>query len=169
MLDVQVDREQVRKVQKTFRALPRDLKNDIRKVQRASLNPIWREEMAASKGTPMHSVIFRSGNRTKAGAPMMLVAGAANRRLSGGATTGELAKAYEFGSTTRNNYTKYRRRSTKGKTHTVTRRTRKQLPSFRRGGWIAYPAAARAIPRLTSLHVQTLMRRIYLAAEGRTS
>lgn len=157
---------ELRRVKATFRALPKDVKNSLRKYQRQEVTPIWKEEMAARQDrTRMSSTIFKSGTRVKAGAPMSLIAGAGTKKLSGGGTPKELAKAMEFGSNRRNEYTKYNRVSPKGKRHTVTRRTSKQLPPFKKGGYVAYPASTLAAKRIAKLSAQTMVRAIYQASE----
>lgn len=109
---------------------------------------------------------FRTGNRVKAGAVITLVAGGSNRRMSGGATAAQLIRAAEFGSNRRDSYTRYNRTSPNGKRHTVTRRTSRQLPTFRRTGYAVYPASKLAIKRIASLQVQTVTRRLHEAIEG---
>lgn len=164
----EVDRDSLKAVNKTFRALPKDLKNNLRKYQRSEATPIWKEEMASKSGlNELTQAVFKKGNTVKAGAVLTLRAGSSNKRLSGGATPAELARPVEFGTTRRDKYTKYYRTSPNGNRHTVTRRTSRQLPPRRRGGYVVYPAANPAISRLTRLHVQTVIKSIYEATEKR--
>jgi len=142
--------------------MPSDIRNDLRKFQRQEAGPIWKQEVAAGAGiTSVAARTFKTGNTVKAGAVITLKAGGSNRRLSGGATPAELVRPAEFGTTRRDKYTKYRRKSPNGKVHTVTRRTSRQLPTRRRGGYVIYPAASRSTKRIVSLSVQTVTRRIY--------
>lgn len=161
-------RARIRKANKLFRKLPADLKKNVRMYQRNETKPIWVDEMYQSvsrnAGSTVQRMVFERNN-VKTGAAITLQAGTGNKRLSGGATTGELVRPFEFGTNARDYRTKYYRTSPKGKKHTVTRATRRQLPTRRSGGWVAYPAAKRAVPRITSLTVQTIMRTIYEAAE----
>lgn len=99
---------------------------------------------------------------------VMLMSGASTRRMKGGATPADLARAEEFGAN-RNRRTAYRRRSRNGKPTDVFRHTTHQLMPLRRNGWAVYPAAADFIPRIASLWVQTAMRAIYDAFEGKTN
>ncbi len=155
----QQDRTELKRVQTAFRRLPRDVKNDFRRYQRASVNPIWREEMADKAGSSrLNQAVFGSGSRVKAGAPMVLTAGTSGRALSGGLVPNQYARHVEFGSNRRNNYTTYMRKG-----HKVTRRAGRGMPQYRRGGHVVYPAFTRAHPRIVKLHVQTLVRRIYQA------
>jgi hypothetical protein len=164
---IQSDAARLRAAKQRFRKLPADLRNDLRKYQRSEAGPIWKEEVAAKSGaTPISSRVFKTGNTVKAGAVITLKAGGSNRKLSGGATPAELVRPAEFGTTRRDKYTKFYRTSPNGKRHTVTRRSSRQLPSRRRGGYVVYPAAGRATKRIVSLSVQTVTRRIYDSIGG---
>ncbi len=147
--------------------MPKEIKSDLRKYQRAEAGPIWKESVAERVGvTPISERVFKTGNTVKAGAVITLKAGGSNKKLSGGATPAELVRPAEFGTTRQNKYTKYNRVSPNGKRHTVTRRTSRQLPTRRRGGYVVYPAAGRATKRIVSLSVQTITRRIYDSVGG---
>lgn len=147
--------------------MPSEIRNDLRKYQRAEAGPIWKQEVAAGTGiTSIAARTFKTGNTVKAGAVITLKAGGSNRKLSGGATPAELIRPAEFGTTRRNAYTKYNRVSPNGKRHTVTRRASRQLPNRRRGGYVVYPAAGRSTKRIVSLSVQTITKRIYDSVEG---
>ena len=163
----EADQARLRAANQAFRKLPKEIKSDLRKYQRAEAGPIWKQEVSTGVGvTSMASRTFKSGNTIKAGAVIMLKAGGSNKKLSGGATPAELVRPAEFGSGRRDNYTKYRRRSPNGKVHTVTRRSSRQLPTRRRGGYVIYPAAGRSTKRIVSLSVQTITKRIYDSIEG---
>lgn len=166
---IQVNDASLRAANKAFRRLPKELKNDLRKWQRSEVTPIWKEEIEKTRGAApaLTAKAFKSGTRVKAGASIALIAGGSNKKLSGGATYSQLTKELEFGSNRRDKYTKYSRRSTKGKQHTVTRRTGRQLPQYRRGGYVIYPASIPTIKRLASLNVQVVTRKIYDAAQGK--
>lgn len=147
--------------------MPNEIRNDLRKYQRSEAGPIWKSEVASGlSATPISSRVFKTGNTIKAGAVITLKAGGSNKKLSGGATPAELVRPAEFGSSRRDSYTKFNRRSPNGKVHTVTRRSSRQLPNRRRGGYVVYPAAGRSIKRITSLSVQTVTRRIYDSTKG---
>ena len=164
-------RAEVRAAQRAFRALPKDLKNELRKAQRSTLAPIWRQEMAAAvpraaARAGMAREVFSAGTRVKAGLPLYLVAGGSNRRMTGGATPSDLARPYEFGTRRRENLTRYPRTSPQGRRHTATRHTSRQLPLTRRSGYVVYPAASQTIPRLIGKWVLALTDRIRDAAGG---
>lgn len=154
--------------EKRFRTLPRELKNDLRRFQRSEAGPIWREEVRANLGAnDISARVFKSGNTVKAGAQMVLRAAGSSKKLSGGGVVSDLIKSAEWGAKNREATTKYNRRSPKGKSHTVTRRASRQSPAYRKGGYVVKPASQKAIKRITSLSVQTVMRKLYDASEGR--
>lgn len=155
-------RDQVKEISRLWRALPRELKNDIRRWQRSEANPIWREEIASRPKTGLQEAVFRSGNSVRAGAIIELTAGNSARKMRGGGTPRELAAPAEFGTTRHDKYTRYYRQG-----HVVVRRTARGLPARDRKGYVAYPAAERAIKRIAQLAVQVAVRRIHEAAEGR--
>lgn len=163
---IQVEAAELKAMRQRFRGLPRQLKNDVRKYARQESTPIWREEVNGAKtATRMGSTIFKTGTRVKAAETITLVAGGGTKRMSGGGTPKQLARAFEFGSQRQNNFTKYNRVSPQGKRHTVTRRTSKQLPPFRKTGYTVYPASRAATKRLAKLSAQTMVRRIYESIE----
>lgn len=163
----EVDGARLNAANKLFRKLPSEVKNDLRKYQRASVSPIWKEEVAAKTGvTALSARVFKSGNTVKAGSVITLKAAGSSKKLSGGATLSELLRPAEFGTLRHNKYTKFSRVSPNGKHHTVTRRSSRQIPMRRRGGYVVYPAAGRATKRIVSLSVQTVTKRIYDSIGG---
>lgn len=165
-------RNELRAVQRRFRALPRDLKNNLRKAQRSQIGPIWKAEVdtARASGDVVHAQerTFASGTRVRAGLPATLVAGGSNRRLSGGATPSDLARPMEFGTNRKEHYTRYRRRSPNGGTHVVERRASRQIRLRRSQGYIVYPAVSQTIPRLIGVWVvDGAQKSIERALEGR--
>ncbi|MFC8038627.1 hypothetical protein ACFUOZ_04670 [Paenarthrobacter sp. NPDC057355] len=163
-----VDGKGFNKAERIFRQLPNELKKDLRRVQRSETLPIWREEINARKSiSPIAERVYKSGISVKTGANLVLVARGSSRKIgSRRIPQYVLQGAAEFGSKP-TNYTKYNRVSPKGKRHTVTRRTRAGLSQNRRTGYVAVPAAKAAVSRIQSLNIQTTMRRIHLAAEGK--
>jgi hypothetical protein len=161
------DGARLKAAERVFRQLPREVKNDLRKYQRKEVGPIWKSEVKTNlNANKLAAVVFKSGTSVKVGASMTLRAAGSQKKLSGGIVASELIPQAEFGSSRQNKYTKYNRISPKGKSHTVTRRTSRQLPHHRRGGYVVYRASGPSIQRITSLSVQTVTRRIYESIEG---
>lgn len=146
-----------------FRRLPGEFKSIIRKYQRASFNPIWREEIktsATTQGTP-YTDLFKSGNSVQVGVPTYLKAANSRRATSSGARRSDLAVFYEFGTTNPNLRVRYSRKSKKGGSHAVTRHVSRGLPARRRGGYVTGPAVGKFIRRAQKLHAQTLTKTVY--------
>lgn len=164
---LKADRAKLEAVEKRFRALPKEIKNDLRRYQRKEVGPIWKEETRANLGANRISEkVFKSGNTVKAGSTITLRASGSNKKLSGGGTARQLIEAAEYGAKNRETRTKYSRTSPKGKRHTVTRRASRQSPAYRKGGYVINPASKKAIKRITSLSVQTVMKKLYDSIEG---
>lgn len=67
---------------------------------------------------------------------------------------GPLIRQTEFGAA-REKFNTYRRQG-----HPVTRRTQRQFPHYRDGGYVVYPSAEEMIPRIGALWVQTIYRTV---------
>ncbi|MFJ2353356.1 hypothetical protein [Glutamicibacter sp. NPDC087673] len=143
------------------KAAPREVRNAINREMRANLNPIWRESIKAKMaGLPdVDRTILGKGARVKAGNSAQLIAGNSTKALSGGLVPNRWAKSWEFGTYDREKKKTYTRRNRRNSgTHTVSRRTRRQLPALARQGHAIWPSAAESIPRVISLQVQTVVR-----------
>ncbi|MFJ6534415.1 hypothetical protein [Microbacterium sp. NPDC091662] len=79
-------------------------------------------------------------------------------RVSSGVPSQVLASGAEFGADM-DRYSRYTRRSPRGRSHTVTRRTMRGFGWHRgRDGRVVFPAAQDIAPRVASIYVQTLLR-----------
>lgn len=154
---------ELRAVALGLKLLDKDIKRDISRSIRETLNPIWREEIAAKMVTKMDRLMF-AGARIAPGNPARAMVGTSRRALSkGGLTPVEGVRAYEFGAPTRNTHeTTYDREG-----HQVTRHTKRQIPKATKAGRVAYPAWAATGPRLVSLWVQIIVRNIHEKLEGK--
>lgn len=148
-----------------FKSANRGLRTRINKATRETMNPVWRGLVAEHARTATDRAVVVKGARIAAGNPPVAVAATSRRPLRGGLVPIEQWPAVELGAA-RNVRTTYRRRSKNGGTHTVTRRTRRQLPDRTSSGRVALRAAADIGPRLASLWVQIIVRVYRDAAEG---
>lgn len=164
-----LDGKGLNKGERLFRKLSKELKNDIRSAQRREALPIWKQEINSRKDvTPIASRVYKSGISVRTGANLALVAKGSSKRIGPRRIPqNSLLAAAEFGSASSGNYTKYFRTSPDGKRHVVTRRTRRGLPAQRRNGYVAVPAGKASAKRIASLTIQTTIKRIHDAAEGR--
>jgi hypothetical protein len=95
-----------------------------------------------------------------------LIAAKGNRKFSGGATATQLAAAVEFGAEKR--AVTIAARSRKGTAYNYKRRVNNQFKGRRRQGYVAYHVAAQMAPRFASLWVQTSVKTMYDAFEGKS-
>lgn len=156
MLAVRGD-DRLRAVVLALKAARRDVKNEIARATRQTMNPVWRDAVAARAKSDLDRKVIAAGARIAAGNPPVAYAAQSKRRLPGGLVPVERWHAVEFGANP-DKVTDYDRRSPTGGTHDVTRHTQRQLPPRYRKGRIAYPALAEFVPRLTSLWVQIVVR-----------
>lgn len=151
-----------------LKLVPRDVRNDINRTTRAELNPEWRESINYYATSAMDKKVLAKGARIKPGNPVILTAATSKRALSGGLIPDSKAsRSFEFGAKDREEITGYERRNRSGSgSHTVRRHAKRQMPR-RNTGRVVYRAAGEMLPRLTSLWVQIIVRKIYEAHEER--
>lgn len=139
-----------------FRGLEPDVRKQITRFIKPVATTAWREE---TRGTAMSRLQSRALADTArvgvSGLSVSLSAGGGGR-LSSGTPTALLARAAEFGANPRKRLTATSR---KGKRYTRVQGGR--FPAFRRGGYVVFPAAKQAIPRVASLVVQTTIRTVH--------
>jgi hypothetical protein len=158
----------------TFRAvalalklIDKDVRNDITRTTRSTLSPIWIGAVKSKVGgmPDIDQIVLVRGTRVRPGNPVQLLASTSRKPLSGGLVPDEYSRGFEFGTDRRDKESTYSRTSTRGNTHEVTRRTTRHLPNRVRKGRAVFPAVAETVPRLTSLWVQIVVRKIYEAHE----
>jgi hypothetical protein len=146
-----------------LKAASKELRTAINRATRDTVGPIWKEEVNARAGAHvMANKVLTKGARVAAGNPARAVAGSSRKALSGGLIPDQANRAFEFGSTNRESKSTYRSRRG-GKSFNVTRRTRRQLPPFRKGGYVVFPAWRKTAPRMVSLYTQLIMKKVYEA------
>lgn len=147
-----------------MKRVTRELKRDINRSTREVMNPVWKGLVSVNATTHMDTVVLAKGARIKAGNPPVAMAATSKRRLSGGLVPANQWQPFEFGAI-RGSTTTYDRTSPKGTRHEVTRHTARQLPRRVPGGRVVYPALAEIGPRLASLWVQIIVKKVAEAAE----
>lgn len=154
-----------------LKLMPRDLRGKLNKDVRAVGNDIWRPAVDAAAFSKMDKKVLAKGARVKPGNPLSLVAASSKRPLrkgTGALVPDEKWRGFEFGSTSKGNKREYERRNrTAGGTHTVSRRTQRQMPGRAKSGRVVYQAAAEVAPRITAYWVESIVRYIYKAHEGK--
>lgn len=158
----------------TFRAvalalklIDKDVRNEINRTTRSVLAEIWIPAVTSrtDRMPEIDKKVLGKGTRVKPGNPVQLLASTSTRPLSGGLVPNDYSRGFEFGTDKRDKYSTYERKSPNGGSHSVTRRTTRHLPNRVRKGRAVFPAVAETVPRLTSLWVQIVVRKIYEAHE----
>jgi hypothetical protein len=149
-----------------IRSLPTTLRRMIRQHTKAVAAPEWSKALAERADSKLaHRVLVDTAVVTVSDQNVRVASATKGRPLSGGLNPKTDWAAVEFGGTKK--MTTFQRKSPKGKRHSVTRNTHAQLPPFRAKGRVFYPAAEEMIPRIASLWVQTTVRTISEAFEGK--
>jgi hypothetical protein len=146
-----------------LRGIDKDVRRDITKGVRQVVAPVWKQAVEKNATRRMDRAVLTPGTRVNVGMRPTLVAASSRKALSGGLVPTESWRAYEFGGK-RGTTKKYRGRRG-GKAFPVTRHTKRQLPEFKKGGRVLYPAVADIAPRVFALWSQTVVRLVYKAFE----
>lgn len=166
-----LDDRQLLAVTYGLRALPRTTRNSINRATTATLGPLWKALVTQHATKRMDALVLVPGTRVKGGNPPVLLA-AQSRRGIGKArrlVPRDNYATFEFGVPDPGRLSVYQRRSKNGGTHKVVRHASTGLRPRNQSGYVVYPALAEFVPRAVSLWVQTFMRGVYDAFEGKTS
>lgn len=166
MLSVKGD-DRLKAATLALKAAPREVRKIVTDDTRTVMGPVWVGEVNARASTRADTLVIAKGARIKSGNPPTAVAASSTRKLRGGLIPADTWGPIEFGSPGRDKATTYRRKNRKGGgTHSVTRRTRAQLPAAAPAGRVAFPAFAEVAPRVVALWVASIVRAYYTALQG---
>ncbi|WIB68802.1 hypothetical protein DEI93_07170 [Curtobacterium sp. MCBD17_035] len=158
--------EELQAVLTAMRNLDKTTKKWIRQETRTQSLPIWQDEVRGHVTTALETRVLSDTARVQPSDQNVQLRSASSvARMRGGGTPAALAHATEFGANRAEERT-YERRTRSGRMATVRRHTQRQFKPVNRGGYVVYPAAAQAIPRLASLWAQTVARAAHDAMEG---
>jgi hypothetical protein len=144
----------------------RETRKQIRQATKTDALPIWSESVLAHVETRLEARVLGATARVKASDQnVTLTAATVGRKLSGGLDPKIDWHVVEFGAD-RDSVTGYEATSPRGTRFPVKRHTRRQLRPRNPKGYVVYPAAAEAIPRIASLWVQTVVRTLHEIVEG---
>lgn len=165
-LDVKASRELLATIYAT-RSLDRTIAKMNRQETKRIAAPEWKKALAERADSKLeHRVLVDTSVVSVSDQNVRIRSASKGRPLSGGFNPKTDYHAAEFGAD-RNRRTTYKRRSAKGGSHSVTRRTASGLKPRNPNGYVFFPAAREMIPRLASLWVQTTVRTIANAFEGK--
>lgn len=137
---------------------PAELRKLIADTSRSQLGAAWAEELAAGGGTAAQRRFVADDNTVIPHSNGLIV-------KTGGSI---LTMPYEFGTDAGETFTRYTRTNPSGSgSHQVNRRTKRQLPARRAGGWLAFPAANRLGSRVFKMWGALINKVAHDALEGR--
>lgn len=143
-----------------LKAVDRSVKNQTARNLRSTVPKIWTQDsITRQTRTRMDRAVFNGVKVSASSSRITLQAGTSPL------IPADITSAVEFGDPNKG-YTTYTERR-RGKSVRVRRRTQQQLPGPIRAGRVAHPALRVAMPRLLSLYVQTVVRTIHEAWEGK--
>lgn len=172
-IDVTSSRE-LQAVLLAIRGASTEISRQYRQRVKAVADDAWLEAIRGRVSTRMQSRVLLGSARTAvSNQNVRLSAGTVGRPLSkrtggaGAARPVDLLRAVEFGGS-QTKYSDYQRRA-RGATgkHDVRRRTLTGYGAFNRKGNAVYPALKETVPRIAALIVQTCVRTLRDAFEGK--
>jgi len=150
-----------------MKGMDRELAKQIRRVTKQIVQPVWQRAVAERAKTRLESLVLGSTARAAVSDQnVSLQSATIGRSLSGGLKPSASWHAVEFGAD-RDVYETYTTTSSRGKRYDVRRRTRRQLVTRKKTGYVVFPAVAEIIPRIASLWVQTTVRTFHEQLEKR--
>lgn len=145
----------------------KEVAREIRQQTKEMIGPAWNRAVAENVTRRVEARVLADTTRVAvSNQNVTLKAASVGRNLPGGLSIKQQWQVIEFGGRSNKPRT-YDARSRTGRNYSVTRNTTQQLRPSNRKGYVVYPAAARVIPRLASLWVQTTMRTYLDSFEGR--
>ena len=149
-----------------LRSIDKTLQKKVRDYTKAVAEPEWKKALAERADTRLEQrVIVDTAVVSVSNQNVRIQSAGKGRPLSGGLDPKVNYPAIEFGSGKK--VTTFDRRSPKGRRHTVTRRGGAGLKGRSRTGYVFWPAAREMVPRMASLWVQTTVKTIGNALEGK--
>lgn len=149
-----------------LKVLPRELTKQTRRFTKQLVDKEWKPALAKRAVTPIQRAVLVRTAVSSVTPTNVTLKSATKGKVSSGTPSQVLASGAEFGADM-DRYSRYSRRSPKGRTHTVTRRTARAFGWHRgREGRVVFPAAQDIAPRVASIYVQTLLRTTAETLEG---
>ncbi|HWL59291.1 MAG TPA: hypothetical protein VNQ48_00200 [Microbacteriaceae bacterium] len=139
-----------------LRGLDKETRTQIGRATKASALEIWENELLTSIAADRKEARLASSGRVSVTTRNVTLLAGAKGALSSGTPLAAVATAIEFGMGADK---PIQRTSTKGKKYTYRSgaRFRRRQPN----GYVVFPAARRAIPRITALWIRTAYRTLH--------
>lgn len=143
----------LRTVNLAFGGLDSEVRKQITRYVKSDATPIWQQETAEHAASRLQVRVLAGTARVGVSGLSVTLKAGGGGTLSTGTKTAAISRAVAFGAD-RNSLRPVHSR--KGRLYKRRIGLKFNLP--RRGGYVVYPAAREAIPRLGSLIVQTVIR-----------
>lgn len=151
-----------------LRNLDRETKKHLRRSLKQIAEQAWKQALAQHADTRLeHRVLVDSGRVRVSDQNVRLTSASLSRGLRGGLKPSANFGPVEFGANPRPGATETVR-SRRGKEFSRKRDPNRPFKAPNRKGYVVYPAAAAIIPRILAMYVQTFVRAIYEAIEGKS-
>ncbi|QDZ14762.1 hypothetical protein [Humibacter ginsenosidimutans] len=147
-----------------MRGVDADARRHLFAAARQDATPIWKEELAERATTRLQSAVLVRTAKVAVTARNIQFKSATAGKLSTGTAASTLAAATEFGMSPGSYISTH---SPKGKSY--LRRAGSAFGPRKQAGKVVFPAVDDAIPRVTSLVIQTCGRSLYDALDGKTN
>lgn len=152
-----------------LKVLPRELTKQTRKFTKKLVDAEWQKGLAKNARTPIQRAVLVRTAVSSVTPTNVTLKSATKGKVSSGTPSQVLASGAEFGADM-DRYSRYTRRSPRGRAHTVTRRTARAFGWHRgQNGRVVFPTAQDIIPRVAAIYVQTLVRTTAETFEGGAS
>lgn len=149
--------------------LDRDTRRHTRQSLKGMVLEAWQAALNKRADTALESrVLAKTGRARVSDQNVRLTSASLTRSLSGGLKPSESYGPVEFGANPRP-AAQERVTNRQGTTFTRTRDPNKPFKKPNRRGYVVYPAAAEIIPRILAMYVQTFVRAIHEALEGKSN
>lgn len=151
-----------------LRNLDRETKKHLRRNLKQIAEQAWKQALAQHADTKLeHRVLVESGRVRVSDQNVRLTSASLSRGLRGGLKPSASFGPVEFGANPRP-AAKESVTSRRGKKFTRHRDPNRPFKAPNRKGYVVYPAAASVIPRILAMYVQTFVRAIHEALEGKS-
>lgn len=149
----------------TMRRLDSELRRDIYEGSRAEIGGAWLPALQQRAGTALERRIILKGARVRVGTDgFSLLAATSKKALRNGLVPADDWAGAEFGARPR--VLTYKRRSTLGNIHSVTRRINTQFRPRVKDGRVAFDAASELGTRLVAAWVRIIVDKVRAAAQA---
>jgi len=152
-----------------LRTLDRDTKKVLRRELKGMAETAWKDALNRNADTKLERRVLADSGRVRVSDQnVRLTSASLSRSLTGGLKPSESYGPVEFGANPRPAATETVRGKGSG-TFTRHRDPNRPFKKPNRRGYVVYPSAAQIIPRILAMYVQTFVRAIHEALEGKSN